>query len=111
MVIGAVVLILAESTGANLPLSPFFAVTGAVLVVIAAGITNPGQFWIHWINAGLAMLGTVIFGLNAVQQYRAGASPFDPSFTYVEALTLLSLLALYFATQTIRGLRVPEKHV
>lgn len=103
-VASAIVLIVARSTGVDLPLSTFGTVSTAVALVIAAGITNPASFWIHWINAGLAMVGTILFGMSAVDHYRLGISVFDPSFTYIEALALLSLLALYFTTRTIRGL-------
>jgi hypothetical protein len=101
--IAALVLIVAQSTGANLPLSTFGVVVSSVVLVIAAGITNPDQTWIHWLNASIAVLGTLLFGRAAVEHYRAGVSLFDPSFAYLEALALLSLLALYFTTRTIRG--------
>ena len=101
--VGALVLIVAQSTGADLPLSTIGSVVSAVLLVIAAGITNPAQKGIHWFNAFIAIGGTLIFGISAVSHYRSGASIFDPSFTYTEALALLSLVALYFTTATIRG--------
>ncbi|MHB1163607.1 MAG: hypothetical protein ACYCZZ_03780 [Minisyncoccota bacterium] len=101
--VGAIVLIVAQSTGANLPLSTTGSVVAAILLVIAAGITNPAQSWIHWLNAFLAISGTLLFGTTAIEHYRAGMSVFDPSFTYIEALALLSLVALYFTTRTIRG--------
>ncbi|OGG48503.1 hypothetical protein A2678_03320 [Candidatus Kaiserbacteria bacterium RIFCSPHIGHO2_01_FULL_53_31] len=104
-VLGALTIIFAESTGAeHLPLSTFTAVLSAALLVIAAGITNPKQLWIHWVNAFFAAMGTLLFGTSAVTSYRAGISIFDPSFVYVEALALISLLALYFTTRTIRGI-------
>ncbi len=102
-VVGAVVLIVAQSTGAELPLSTVGAVISAVLLVIAAGITNPAQQSIHWVNAFLAIVGTLLFGTTAINHYRSGTSIFDPSFIYVEALALLSLMALYLTTKTIRG--------
>ncbi|HVB20030.1 MAG TPA: hypothetical protein VNF51_01960 [Candidatus Paceibacterota bacterium] len=102
-VLSAVILIVAQSVGANLPLSTTGAVLSAVVLVIAAGITNPAQGWIHWMNAFIAMYGTFLFGVTAVDHYRAGMDVFDPSFTYVEALALLALLALYFTVRTIRG--------
>lgn len=101
--VGAVVLIVAQSTGAELPLSTTGAVTSAVLLVIVAGITNPAQGWIHWLNAFISLYGTFLFGTTAVAHYRAGISVFDPSFAFVEALTFISLAALYFTTRTIRG--------
>lgn len=109
-VVSAIVLIVAQSTGADLPLSTSGAVISAVILVIAAGITNPGQFWIHWINAALAMLGTLTFGVSAIEHYRTGVSIFDASFLYIEALALLSLVALYFTTRTIRGIHTGHVH-
>jgi len=109
-VTSAVLLIVAQSTGAELPLSTFGTIASAVMLVVAAGITNPAQFWIHWFNAVLAMAGTLRFGTTAVEHYRSGISLFDPSFVYVEALALLSLVALYFTTRTIRGLHLRSKY-
>jgi len=101
--ISAIVLIVAQSTGADLPLSTFGAVVSAVLLVILAGITNPAQGWIHWLNEAIAIYGTLLFGTTAVGRYRLGTSFFEPSFLYIEALALLSLVALYFTTRTVRG--------
>lgn len=101
--VGAIVLFVAQSTGADLPLSTFGTIFSAVLLVVAAGITNPAQHGIHWLNALLSIAGVLLFGTTAVSRYRAGANAFDPSFVYIEALALLSLVALYFTTRTIRG--------
>jgi hypothetical protein len=103
-VVGAVVLIVAQSTGANLPLSTIGAVVSAAVLVIAAGVTNPAQSLIHWFNALLSFSGTLLFGTTAIDHYRAGTSFLDPSFIYIETLALLSLVALYLTTRTIRGI-------
>ena len=63
--VSAVLLIIAQSTGANLPLSTFGAVTSAVILVIAGGITNPAQSGIHWLNAFLSLVGTHLFRTTA----------------------------------------------
>jgi hypothetical protein len=102
-VVSALVLIVAQSTGANLPLSTAGAVVVAALLVIAAGITDPSQAGIHWLDAFLSIFGTLLFGTSAVSHYRAGLSVFDTSFASTEALALLSLIALFFTTRTIRG--------
>lgn len=102
-VIAAVLLIVAQSTGAQLPLSTTNTILAALVLVIAAGITNPAQGWIHWFNAFLAICGTLRFGVTVLERYRTGVSFRDPSFIYIEALTLISLIALYFTTRTIRG--------
>jgi hypothetical protein len=102
--IGALILIVAQSTGADLPLSTFGTVFGATVLVIAAGITNPNHFWIHWLNALLAVLGALIFGTSVIERYRDGARLFESSFAIIEGLALMSLIALYFTTRTIRGI-------
>ncbi|MBU6388301.1 hypothetical protein KGQ72_00245 [Patescibacteria group bacterium] len=109
-VVSAIVLIVAQSTGAELPLSTTGAVVSAVLLVVTAGITNPAQGWIHWLNAFIAVYGTLLFGMSAVNHYRAGISFFDASFSYIETLALLSLIALYFTTRTIRGFHLKPNH-
>ncbi len=106
--LSAIVLVVAQSTGVDLPLSTSGAVVSAVVLVIAAGITNPTQPGIHWFNAFIAVAGTFIFGISAVDHYREGMSVFNPSFTYIEALALLSLTALYFTVRTIRGFRLRQ---
>jgi len=107
---GAVVLIVAQSTGAELPLSTFGAVLSAVLLVIVAGITNPAQGWIHWLNEFIAIYGTLLFGTTAVEHYRSGTSVLEPSFLFIETLALLSLVGLYFTTRTIRGFHLRPSH-
>lgn len=106
-VLSAVLLIVAQSTGAEIPLSTVSTVVASVVLVVAAGITNPAQRRIHWANAAIATIGTLIFGITAVTRYRAGASVFDSSFIYIEALALISLIALYLTTRTIRGMYAP----
>ena len=101
--ISALVLIVAQSTGAELPLSTTGAIISAVMLVVAAGVTNPDQSLIHWFNALIAVVGTVLFSTTAVEHYQAGMSILSTSFVYTEALALLSLIALYFTTRTIRG--------
>ncbi len=100
-VVEATVLVVAASMAASLPLSVAGAILAAVVLVVAAGITNPAQAWIHYINEALAGLGTIIFGMRAIDTYRACV---DISFVFVLALALMSLVALYLATRTIRGL-------
>lgn len=103
-VIAAVIIVIAQSTGADLPFSAFGAILAVMLLVIAAGITNPAQPFIHWVNAFLAAGGTLLFGTSAFNYYQTGMSIFTVSFTYTEALALLSLVSLYFTTRTIRGI-------
>jgi len=108
--ISALIIVFAKSTGAEIPLSTTGAVASAAILVIAAGIVNPKQIWIHWFNALLAIIGTLLFGRAAVAHYSsARVSIFEPSFIYVEALAILSLIALFFTTRTIRGILLRQR--
>jgi hypothetical protein len=81
----------------------------AVVLVVAAGITNPAQLWIHWVDAALAALGALFFGSTALGSYRAGGVVSDPmAFVFTLALAIVSLVALYLATKTIRGMMLRE---
>jgi hypothetical protein len=103
-VVAAIIMILGQSTGAELPLSTFGSVLAAAALVIAAGVTSPRLTRIHWINAAFSFVGTLIFGTTAVTSYRDGVSIFDSSFVYVEALALIALVSLYFTIRTLRGI-------
>jgi hypothetical protein len=103
-ILAAVLLLVAITTGKSLPLSSSDTVIAAIILVVMGGITNPAQRWIHWVNEAIAILGVLIFGNSAINNYRAGVSVGDPSYLYVELVALTSLIALYYTTKTIRGL-------
>ncbi len=105
-VFGAIILIVAQSTGVTLPLSVAGTVIAATVLIIAAGITSPEQMWIHWVNAVIAAYGTFLFSLDVITKYHAGSVPYTASFVFLEALALISLIALYFTTRTIRDLLI-----
>lgn len=104
----AIAMVVGETTGAALPLSATTAVIAAITFAVAAGITNPGQKWIHYINEALAILGALIFTTSAALHWRAGAGFFDPSYFFTELVAILSIIALYFTTKTLRGLLLRE---
>ena len=103
-VVAAVVLLVAETTGASLPLPTFQIVALAVLLVVAAGITNPAQAWIHFVNALLAIYGALVFGLFAIEAYRAAQEIFSQTYLFAELLAILFLVSVYFTTKTVRGI-------
>lgn len=105
LVVAAVLLLVGAGMGTALPLPAIGLVAIAIVLVLAAGITNPAQAWIHWVDAILAGTGALFFGSAALGNYRSGAGLTDPtSFTFTLALALISLIALYLATRTIRGM-------
>jgi len=93
--------------GNELPFS-FGAIMMLILaLVIAAGITNPAQRWIHTANMILAIAGTITFGSIAFSRIDTLEKLFSGDGLVV-LITLLFLSALYFATRTVRGLSVPH---
>ncbi|MBU6321585.1 MAG: hypothetical protein KGI78_02020 [Patescibacteria group bacterium] len=101
-IVSAIVLVVSEFMGAGLLSGPL-AIGLAVVLAVAAGITNPAQPWIHWVDALLALLTTILFGLETVGDYAAGLAARNGSFIFALGLALLSLSALYLAVRTVRG--------
>lgn len=108
-IVAALVLLIAKTVGAELPLSLTGSVVTAVLLIVAAGITTPVLVWIQWINEVFALWGTLLFGTSAIEHYRAGSTIADTSFFAVEVLAILFLIALYYATKTVRGILLRAK--
>jgi hypothetical protein len=105
LIVLAVLLGVAEAMGAVLPPSRAATVMLAVALVVAALITSPAQRWIHFVDAGLAGLVSLLFGSAVVLDYRARGEVTDPlSFVFALALMLVGFVALYLAIRTIRGL-------
>ncbi len=105
----AVLLFLTNITGAELPFSTGGSIVIIVILVIAAGITNPAQMWIHWFNITLSALGVMLFGGISLASLHNGFAIFSNT-GFVALLAINFLVALYFSTRTLRGLMVPVVH-
>lgn len=106
----AFIMIIAETANASLPLPTSGVIALAVVLVVAAGITNPAQSWIHYINALLAIAGAVVFGLYAIEQYHLSKSLLSPTYLFSEALALIFLVGVYYSTKTVRGMVLRPRH-
>ncbi len=100
-VIGAALLFLSQFIGEPF-MTSFSALILAVILVVAAGLTNPVQSWIHWINIFLSGISLILFGSIAITRYRETGSIFG-STAIVMILVLVFLFALYSAIRTLRG--------
>lgn len=105
-VAAAVVLIVAESVSMAIALPTTVTVIAAIALVVSAGVTNPQQAWIHWVNFGISVLGALYFGNAAMTGFRSGVSIFNGAFLYTEMLAVMSLVALYLTTRTLRGFKM-----
>ncbi len=103
-VVAAVGMLIAETFGSEMPFSPLVTVIFAVTLVIAAGITNPAQAWIHIANILISVIGALSFAPAAIGRYQDTSTLFDLTFFFTEALALLFLIATYFTVKTIRGI-------
>lgn len=93
--------------GAELPFS-FGAIMLLILtLVIAAGITNPVQKLIHYVNTFLSIAGVLTFGGLTFSRIETAEQLFSGD-GLVAVIAFLFLASLYFATSTVRGLSVPH---
>ena len=93
--------------GAELPFS-FGAIMLLILtLVITAGITNPAQRLIHYVNMLVSIAGVLTFGGLTFSRIETAEQLFSGD-GLVALIAFLFLGALYFATRTVRGLSVPH---
>ncbi len=107
-VVAALIIVFAACVSSAPPVAGIGAAVTAIVLIVAAGITNPAQAWIHWADAGLAAAGAIFFGSQTLELYQAGPATLNISFIFPLALALMSLVALYLATRTISGMMLRE---
>ena len=106
-VINALLVFLTQYVGTRLPFSTMLLMLIIVTLVVAAGITNPAQRWIHWVNVIIAALGLLVFGGLSLSRIDAAGGIFETK-GLIAMIAVLFLATLYYATSTIRGMLVPH---
>lgn len=101
-VVAAILMLVMQFTGDNLPLTPPALIVFVAVLVIAAGITSPAQRLIHWVNLLLSFLGLALFGSIATARLHSIADFFTHD-GIAGVIALVFLCALYLATRTVRG--------
>ncbi len=100
--IGAVVMVIGlPFIGSYISMPTFVSVLAILILGILAGLTNPRHLWVTVANALIAIGAFVVFEIYAVKFYYAHQAFF---FVVNQALSLLFLAAIYYATKTWRGL-------
>lgn len=102
-IIAAVILFAMQFTGIRLPFSTFGSILMILILVIAAGLTNPVQAWIHWVNIFISGFCLLLFGGLALSRFQTQAALF-PDGILIGVLALMFLVALYLGTRTLRGI-------
>ncbi|MGB4076119.1 MAG: hypothetical protein WBK28_00230 [Minisyncoccia bacterium] len=100
-VIGAAILLVSQFTPDPF-MAPIPALILAVVFVLAAGLTNPVQLWIQWVNMLLSGGGLVFFGSIALMRYQETGNLFGKNILLI-ILVLLFLVTFYVAVRTLRG--------
>ena len=100
-VVGAAFLFISQFMG-NPFVTPIAALIIAVILVVAAGLTNPVQTWIHWANVFLSGLLLIMFGSIAVTRYQETGTVILSTWLVI-ILVLVFLCALYSSVKTLRG--------
>ena len=88
-----------------LPVNNLFVVTGAVLLSIFAGVTNPKQFWVNVLDVIIAALSFLIFEAAIFQAYGT-LEWFSLEFLVRQSIPVVFFFALYFSSKTVRGMLV-----
>ncbi|MBU2103582.1 hypothetical protein KKD81_02005 [Patescibacteria group bacterium] len=104
-VAAAVLIFLTQFIGTSLPFSTGGIMFLIVCLVISAGITNPAQQWIHWVNVFISIIGFILFGGIALTRINSSIELLSQN-TLVALLTLVFISTLYLGTRTLRGLMV-----
>jgi len=104
---GAVLVFMTRFVGTELPFTTGAQMLLILVLVIAAGITNPVQKWIHYVNMLVSIAVTLTFAGLAFSRIETAEMLFTAEGIVV-LITLIFLAALYFATRTVRGLSVPH---
>jgi hypothetical protein len=78
----------------------------ALASTVVAGLTNPKQIWVMWLNVLTALIGILAFEGHAI--IRAGNDSVWV-FVFDQALALLFFFALYYSIKTLRGWAVPDE--
>lgn len=102
-IVAAVILFAMQFTGIRLPFSAFGSIMMILFLVVAAGLTNPVQTWIHWVNIFLSGFCLLLFGGLALSRFQNNAALF-PDGILIGILAMLFLVSLYCATKTLRGI-------
>ncbi len=109
MVTAAVFIFIAETLWRSIPLSLSGTIIAIIVLTVFAGLTNPNIRWVHYVNMLIAAWGTFIFGREALVGYGDGRPLFEFGFLSNEILAVISVLMLYFAIKTVRGMALRRR--
>lgn len=109
----AIVMFIGAFTATGLPLPTIASICWIVVLVLIAGLTNPIQRGVQWVNVIISVIGVLIFGGDAFSRFHTFTDLFGKGI-FIAAVGLIFILSLYFATRTLRAhillYRAPPHH-
>ncbi len=81
----------------------YVSILAALFISIFAGITNPLQRWVAFLNLIVSFLGAFIFEMAAIGGYTT-YSVTHRAFWVNQIEAVIFMFALYYTTKTVRGM-------
>lgn len=100
-VVAAVLILIAQVMGGAF-LTVAAALVSVVILAVAAGLTNPVQTWVHWMNSAISAVGLFMSGGVFLTHFQTQSAATVPAIIAL-LLTLIFVFALYTSTRTLRG--------
>jgi len=105
-VAAAIMLIGLPFVGPLVTLPVFISIFAILVLDFLAGLTNPRQMWVNWVNILVASIALVVFEYAAVKSFNDSRAFF---FVVNQFLATLFLLAIYLSTKTLRGMMINKE--
>ena len=90
-----------------IPVPLYVSIFAILALVFVAGLTNPAQKWLSFVDVITSSIGFIVFEYYAVLTFSSAEDFFF--FLVNQTLAALFLFAFYFATKTMRGFLVKER--
>ncbi len=84
----------------QIPLPLTLSLTSVIFLIFLAGLTNPRQVWVAFLNVVVSLGGLLIFEYFALINVDAISGAF---FWVNQILAMMFLIAFYYSTKTLRG--------
>lgn len=103
---GVVILLVLPFAAEQVPWPAVVLLLVVLAATVVAGLTNPKQMWVMWLNVVMALIGMLAFEGHAI--IRSGSDAVW-IFVFDQGLALLFFFALYYSVKTLRGQVVPDE--
>lgn len=97
----SLMLVALPSVTSEIGMPVMFSIVGILLLVLAAGLTNPQQRWVAGLNTIIATVGFLLFESYAVSVFQEQGA-YDRFFITNLVIGFIFLFAVYFSVKTLR---------